>query len=97
MVSILKDTSNNNVPPQEQEVAVEEKLSDPGADEEKTGAAEQRLEVHEEIQREEQPQHEVKTEQEEHIQQVVEDNGQQLPEAPAEEQEVPVHQGQPEI
>lgn len=85
---LTQDSSNNNAPHQEQEVAVEERLSNPGADEEK---------VHEEIQIEEQPQHDVKTEQEEHIQQVVEHNGQELPEEPAAEQGVPIHQGQPEI
>ncbi|KAG7236040.1 hypothetical protein INR49_001440 [Caranx melampygus] len=94
---LTQDTGNNNAPHEEQEVAVEEKLSNPSADEERAGAAEQRQEVHEEIQKEEQPQHEVKTEQEEHIQQVVEHNGQELSEAPAAEQGVPIHQGQPEI
>lgn len=58
--------------------------------------AEQRQGVHEENQIEEQPHHEVNTEQEEHIQQDIEHNEQALPEDPA-EQEVPIHQGQPEI
>ncbi|XP_071346112.1 cell growth regulator with EF hand domain protein 1 isoform X1 [Trachinotus anak] len=73
---------------QEQEATVEEKLSNPSTDEEKAGAAEQREEAHADIQpqEEEQPQHEVD-----------EQNGQQLPEAPAVDQGAPVHQGQPEI
>ncbi|XP_018522528.1 cell growth regulator with EF hand domain protein 1 [Lates calcarifer] len=91
-----QDSSNNNAPHQEQEVAVEEKLSDQGSDAEKAEAAEQREEAHEENQprEEEQPQHEVKTEEEVVIKQA---DGQQLPEAPAVDQGVPVHQGQPEI
>ncbi|XP_023280728.1 cell growth regulator with EF hand domain protein 1 [Seriola lalandi dorsalis] len=98
-----QDSSNSNAPHQEQEVAVEEKLSNPSTDEEKAGAAEQREEVHEEIQprEEEQRQHEVKTEEKELVKQVFEHNGQQLPEAQAADQRhhqgVSVHQGQPEI
>lgn len=93
---LTQDSSNSNAPHQEQEVAVEERLSNPSADEEKAGAAEQTQEVHEEIQTE-QPQHDVKTEQEEHIQQAAEHNGQEHPEEPVAEQRVPIHQGQPEI
>lgn len=95
-----QDPSNdaNNAPHQEQEVAAEEKLSNPNTDDEKAGAAERREEAHEEVQphQEEQTQHEVKP-----VKQTDEHN--ELPEAPAAEQErvqehgVPVHQGQPEI
>lgn len=97
-----QDSSNNNAPHQEQEVTVEVKLSDPSADEEKAGAAEQREEAHEELQPqdEEQPHHQVETK-EELMKQVDEQHGQQIPEAPAGEQgqdhKVPVHLGQPEI
>ncbi|XP_026233503.1 cell growth regulator with EF hand domain protein 1 isoform X2 [Anabas testudineus] len=94
----------NNAPHQEQEeVAVEEKLSDPSTDKEKGGAVEQREEAHEEVQvhKEEHLQHEVKPEEEQATKQTDEHN--ELPEAPAAEQVqdqhqgVPVHQGQPEI
>ncbi|KAI3377075.1 hypothetical protein L3Q82_000285 [Scortum barcoo] len=88
-----QDSSNNNAPQQEQVESVQEKLSDPSADEERAGAAEQREEAHEELQPrdEEQPQQEEKAEEEELLKQ----------EDPAEEHmqdhEAPVHQGQPEM
>ncbi|XP_040894981.1 cell growth regulator with EF hand domain protein 1 [Toxotes jaculatrix] len=100
---LTQDSNNNNAPHQEQEVAVEEKLPNPSTDEEKAGAEEQIEEAHEEIQpqEEEQPQHEVKTEEDELEKSVNDQNGQQLPEAPAADQGhyegAPVHQGQPEI
>ena len=81
---------------------LEGKLSDPKADEERAGAAEQRDEAHEEIQpqEEEQPQHDVKTE-EELVKQVNEQNEQQFPETlsvdQGHRQGPPVHQGQPEM
>lgn len=66
--------------------------------EEKEGAAEQIEKAH--MEDEEQPQQEVKTE-EELRKQVDEEHGQQIPEEPAAEQgedhKVPVHLGQPEI
>ncbi|TDH17211.1 hypothetical protein EPR50_G00006060 [Perca flavescens] len=98
-----QDSSNNNAPHQKQEVAAEEKLSNPSTDEGKEGAAKHREEAHEKVQPhdEEQPQQEVKTEEEELINQVDEQHGQQISEAPAAEQgqdhKVPVHQGQPEM
>ncbi|XP_074468758.1 cell growth regulator with EF hand domain protein 1 [Sebastes fasciatus] len=88
---LTKDSSNNNAPHQEQEVA---------DDKEKAGAAEQREGAHEELQPQDGAQQEVKTEEEELINQVVDkEHGQQIPEAPAAEQkhEVPVHRGQPEM
>ncbi|KAA8595495.1 hypothetical protein FQN60_010786 [Etheostoma spectabile] len=97
-----QDSSNNNAPHQKQEVAAEEKLSNPSTHEGKAGTAEHR-EENEKVQpdEEEQSQQEVKTEEEELINQVDEQHGQQIPEAPAAEQEqdhkVPVHQGQPEM
>ncbi|XP_045889147.1 cell growth regulator with EF hand domain protein 1 isoform X2 [Micropterus dolomieu] len=98
-----QDSSNNNAPHQEQDVAVEKKLSNPSTDEEQAGAAEQREEAPEELQPqdEEQPQHEVKAADEELIKPVDEQHGQEIPEAPAAEQgqhhNAPVHVGQPEI
>lgn len=98
-----QDSSNNNTPHQEQEVAAEEKLSNPSTDEEKVGAAEEKEELHEELQPQDVDQHqpEVKTEEEEVINQIDEQYGQQIPEAPAAEHgqdhDVPVHQGQPEM
>ncbi|KAK2854197.1 hypothetical protein Q5P01_006858 [Channa striata] len=91
-----KDSSDNSAPRQEQEVAAEPQLSNPSADQaEKAGAAEQREENHEN----EQPQHEVKIEEEEATK--PEDEQNELPDAPTAEQgqdqAVPVHQGQPEI
>lgn len=89
----LQDSSNNNAPQQEQAEAVQEKLPDPSVDEERAGAAEQREEAHEELQRqEEEPaQQEEKAKEEELLKQ----------EDPAEEHvqdhEAPVHQGQPEM
>lgn len=94
-----KDHSNDadNAPHQEREVAAEAKLSNPSTDEEKTAGEEQREEAHEEVQRheEEQTHQEVKPEEKEAVKQTEEHN--ELPEAPAAEQGVPVHQGQPEI
>lgn len=97
-----QDSSNNNAPHQEQQVAAEEKLSNPNADMEKAGATEQREEAHEELQLQDEEQQEAKTEEEELINQIVdEQHGQQIPEAPVPEHgqdhKVPVHQGQPEI
>lgn len=77
---------------------LQEKLSDPGTDEEEAGAAEQREEAHEGLQPqdEEQPRQEVKTEEEELMKQV--DDGQQIPEAEkVQDHQVPVHQGEPEM
>ncbi|XP_039986739.1 cell growth regulator with EF hand domain protein 1 isoform X2 [Xiphias gladius] len=96
-------SSNSGAPRREQEVAVEEKLSNPSAKEGNAGALEQREEAHEEIkpQEEEILQHEVKTEEEERVKQVNEQNVQHLPEAPAADlrdyQAAPVHQGQPDM
>ncbi|XP_068587155.1 cell growth regulator with EF hand domain protein 1 [Cebidichthys violaceus] len=97
-----QDSSNNNAPHQEQAVVAEEKLSNPSPDEKKAGAAEAREEAHEELQPQDEEQLEVKTEEEELINQVVDEQyGQQIPEAPAAEHgqdhKVPVHQGQPEM
>ncbi|XP_070690121.1 cell growth regulator with EF hand domain protein 1 isoform X2 [Pempheris klunzingeri] len=89
-LSHTQDSGNNNAPPQEQEVTAEEKA----------GAAEQREEAREELppQGEEQPQQEAETGEEEVRKQIDEQHGQQIPGAPAAEQgEVPVHLGQPEI
>ncbi|XP_059211695.1 cell growth regulator with EF hand domain protein 1 isoform X2 [Centropristis striata] len=81
-----QDSSNNNASDQE-------KLSNPSTDEEEAAAAEQREEP--------QPQDEGKTKEEELINQVDEQHGQQIPEALAAEHkqdhQVPVHQGQPEM
>lgn len=95
-----QDSSNNNAPHQEHEVAVEEMLTD----QETVGTVEHReQETNEEIQpqEQEQPHQEIKTEDEEAMKQIDEHNEQHIPEAPAAEQEqghkVPVHQGQPEI
>ncbi|CAK6964004.1 cell growth regulator with EF hand domain protein 1 [Scomber scombrus] len=76
------------LPHTQQDVVLEEKLSNPIIDQETAGAAEQKEEI--------------KTEQEENEKQVDNQNGQEVPEVPAAEQEeqhqaVPVHQGQPEI
>lgn len=72
-------------------------------DEEKPEVQEQKEEAHEELQpqQEEQTPQEVKIEAEELIMQADEQHGQQVPEAPAAEEEqhheIPVHLGQPEI
>lgn len=75
----------------------------PSADEERAGAAEQQEEHHVEgqLQAEQQPQHEVKTEDEELTKQLGENNAQKLQEVPAADlghyRGAPVHQGQPEM
>ncbi|XP_060923618.1 cell growth regulator with EF hand domain protein 1 [Limanda limanda] len=86
------------------EVAAEERLSKPGADEDTAGAAEQREEAHGGLQPQEneQPQDEVKTQEGDGLIKLSdEQNGQQLPNVPAADQEhyqrAPVHQGQPEM
>ncbi|XP_060897063.1 cell growth regulator with EF hand domain protein 1 isoform X1 [Labrus mixtus] len=92
-----QDSINHSAPHQEQELTVEEKLSNPSTDE----AAEQREEAHEvmQLQDEEHLRQEVKPK--ELINLEDEQYGQQIPEAPAAEQgqdhKVPVHQGQPEM
>lgn len=89
---LTQDSNNSDAPHQEQ--------TNLSTDEEKAGTAEQREEAREELQPqdEEQPQQEVKTEEEEHIEQVDDQHGQQIPDAPAAEQgHDPVHVGQPEI
>lgn len=93
-------SSNRNVPSQKQEVAVNDKMTNTITEEENARAVEYRLdEAHEEIS----PPEEEGAQQgeEELVKQVDERNEQQIPEAPAEEQQpvhnVPVHQGQPEI
>ncbi|XP_029000108.1 cell growth regulator with EF hand domain protein 1 isoform X3 [Betta splendens] len=88
-----QDSSNNNAPHAEQEVAAEETLSHPGADEGKAGAQEQREEAHAEAQphEEEQPRREDKPEEEEAAKEA---------DAQTEREQslgVAVHQGQPEI
>ncbi|XP_041644344.1 cell growth regulator with EF hand domain protein 1 [Cheilinus undulatus] len=98
-----QDSINNSAPQQEQHVAVEEKLSNPGSVQETEGAAEQR----EEALKEPQPQNEEylpqedKPEGEELIKLEDQQLEQQIPEGPGAEQgqghPVPVHQGQPEI
>ncbi|KAF7669505.1 hypothetical protein LDENG_00193310 [Lucifuga dentata] len=89
-----QDSTHNDTPHKEQEVTVEEKLSDPST-EEKAAAVKEEEEAHEEeIQpkQEETPEEEVKTEEAE------QQNEQHIPEGEqGQEQQVPVHQGQPEI
>nr|XP_019935587.1 PREDICTED: cell growth regulator with EF hand domain protein 1 [Paralichthys olivaceus] len=90
-----KDSNSDHAPLQG---AAEERLSKPGTEEETAGAAEQK----EEAQVNEQPQYEVKIEEEnELIKHSDEQNGQQLQNVPAADQEhyqgVPVHRGQPEM
>lgn len=93
-----QNSSNNNAPQQEQEVAAGDKLSKLSADEEKAGAEVQTEDAHDEVQphAEEQHQHEEKPEEEEAAKEIDEQK-----EAPAAEQGqdqgVLVHQGQPEI
>ncbi|XP_069030536.1 cell growth regulator with EF hand domain protein 1 isoform X1 [Embiotoca jacksoni] len=91
----IQDSSNNRIPHQEQEVAVEERLSNTITDQENAGAGGIQP------QKEEQLQQEINPEEQEAIKQIDEDNGHQIPEAPAADQKqghkVPVHQGQPEI
>lgn len=90
--------SNHAAPPQEVNVEVVPPNTDT---EEKAGVEQREEDGYEEIQplEEEQPHHEVKTEEQESIQQMHQEEGQQLPEAIVEEQahRVPVHEGQPEI
>ncbi|XP_008298686.1 cell growth regulator with EF hand domain protein 1 [Stegastes partitus] len=91
-VAHTQDSGNNSAPHPEQEV--EEKL--PNTDGENAAAAEQRVEeTHNEIQplAEQEPQQEVKTEEEEAIQQIDAHEGQEQ----EQQHQVPVHQGQPEI
>lgn len=74
---------------------MEQEVEKPNTDEEKAGEAEQREQIHDELQPqdEEQPQQEIKAD---------EQHGQHIPEAPAAEDQgqdhkVTVHLGQPEI
>uniref|UniRef100_A0A3P8S1P6 Cell growth regulator with EF-hand domain 1 n=1 Tax=Amphiprion percula TaxID=161767 RepID=A0A3P8S1P6_AMPPE len=89
-----QDSGNTNAHHSEQEV--EEKL--PNADEENAGAEEAQNEI--QPLAEEEPQQEVKTE-EEAIKQIDAHERQEIPEAlaadPEQHHQVPVHQGQPEI
>ncbi|XP_034536660.1 cell growth regulator with EF hand domain protein 1 [Notolabrus celidotus] len=90
-----QDSINNSAPNQEQGMAVEESLSNLSTGKEMAGAetAEHKEEAHEMLQ-------EVKPE-EELVMQADEQNGQQIPEAQAEEtgqdHKVPAHLGHPEI
>ncbi|XP_028257984.1 cell growth regulator with EF hand domain protein 1 [Parambassis ranga] len=98
-----KDSNSSNAAQQdpEKKVEQEEKPANTVTDQENAGAVEQREEEAQEErhpEEEDQPQHEVKMEEDEAIKQTDE---QQIPEAPAaqheQDQRVPVHQGQPEI
>ncbi|XP_029902301.1 cell growth regulator with EF hand domain protein 1 [Myripristis murdjan] len=103
-----QEPSDSNANHQGQDLTAEEKLSKP--EEEKAGAEEQRGEETQEGREHEQktqqeelelkedapPEHEVKTQDEAPRQDVEEQNGLQIPEQ-GQEQDAPVHQGQPEI
>ncbi|XP_076012468.1 cell growth regulator with EF hand domain protein 1 [Genypterus blacodes] len=85
-----QDSSNSTAPHQEQEGMIEENLPNPNTEveEEKAAALEEKEKAHEEEQQakeEETPEHEVKTKEEEVLQNE------------EHKQEVPVHQGQPEM
>lgn len=103
-LSRTQDSIDNSSPNQDQEVTVEENLSNLNTDKETAGAetTEHREEAQEELhpQNEEHAQQEIRPE-EEIIMQVDEQHGQQILEAQAVEAEkvhqVPVHLGQPEI
>ncbi|XP_068177358.1 cell growth regulator with EF hand domain protein 1 isoform X2 [Antennarius striatus] len=88
-------SSSNNVPQQEEEV------QNPPIDEERAGEEEHREQTQQELQpqNEEQNQPEVGTQEDQPVMQVDDQHRQQIPEAPAagQDQEVPVHFGQPEI
>lgn len=102
-VTFLQDENNNDALHQEQEPEVGNPNNDKKVLGEEEVQKEQKEEVHEELQPqgEEQIHEEVKNEEQELIMQAGDQRGQQIPEAPAAEQEqgheVPVHLGQPEI
>lgn len=95
---LLQDASNNDAPQKEEQ---EVKATSP--DEENQGAPDQKEENQDDMQprREEQVQQEVTISEEEMHQETYEQQEHQLPQVPVTEieqdQEVPVHQGQPEI